>query len=632
MSVSGRSAITTAAAWIEELRTIPSSPFATSMIWRASGSLSYTRRSSGSSARYCVEALRAAHHRLGDQLRDPVPRPVVEAEHARRVARGGAREHAAEGHDLGDRAAPVLVGDVLDHALAALDREVDVDVRHRDPLGVQEALEQQVVLERVDVRDAQAVRHDRAGRRAATRADRDAVVLRELDEVPDDQEVGREAHPLDHAELHLEPLDRLGRRRVPVALAQALVREAPQVALLGLAVGRGEARDQHLPELDLDAAALGDLERAGERLRPLGEVGRHLVGVLEDRTRWCRRTASAPAACSSSARTGAPCGCRSPRGAGSGRRPWPRAGGRARSPRLHDPLVGLVLGGDAVLLDLEVDVVGPEDLHQLVRVGARLARDAVDDPPAEARLEAARERDHALRVALEQLQVDVRLAAPVALEIARRAQLDEVAKALVAGREQGEVVALVAHLLRAPVVDEVGLEAEDRLDPVLPAGLVVLDRAVHHPVVGEPERRLAERRRALRQRVDPAGAVEHRVLGMDVEMREAHPGSEYTVGGRRLRDLPLVAENAAERRMAASGCDVRARLRVADQPRVYVPDRPARAPIPLAAPRRRAAAVPEACFAQAATLHRLASPRHGGFSPRRMPRARPDGSARGGRS
>ena len=37
-SVSGRSAITTAAAWIDELRTVPSSPRATSTIWRASGS------------------------------------------------------------------------------------------------------------------------------------------------------------------------------------------------------------------------------------------------------------------------------------------------------------------------------------------------------------------------------------------------------------------------------------------------------------------------------------------------------------------------------------------------------------------------------------------------------------------
>ncbi len=45
MSVSGRSAITTAAAWIEELRTIPSRPWATSMIWRASGSSSQALRS-----------------------------------------------------------------------------------------------------------------------------------------------------------------------------------------------------------------------------------------------------------------------------------------------------------------------------------------------------------------------------------------------------------------------------------------------------------------------------------------------------------------------------------------------------------------------------------------------------------
>ncbi len=37
-SCSGRSAITTAAAWIELLRTIPSRPWATSMIFFASGS------------------------------------------------------------------------------------------------------------------------------------------------------------------------------------------------------------------------------------------------------------------------------------------------------------------------------------------------------------------------------------------------------------------------------------------------------------------------------------------------------------------------------------------------------------------------------------------------------------------
>ena len=39
-----------------------------------------------------------------------------------------------------------------------------------------------------------------------------------------------------------------------------------------------------------------------------------------------------------------------------------------------DLLVALVLDGEAVLLDLEVDVVGAEGPHQLVSVGASVGR------------------------------------------------------------------------------------------------------------------------------------------------------------------------------------------------------------------------------------------------------------------
>ena len=75
--------------------------------------------------------------------------------------------------------------------------------------------------QRIDVRDPQAVGDEAAGGAAAARADGDAVLLGEADEVPDDQEVGVEAHVVDDAELHLHALDRLGGRRVAVALAQA---------------------------------------------------------------------------------------------------------------------------------------------------------------------------------------------------------------------------------------------------------------------------------------------------------------------------------------------------------------------------------------------------------------------------
>jgi hypothetical protein len=46
---------------------------------------------------------------------------------------------------------PYLCLDVLDDLAAPPHAEVDVDVWHRDPLRVQEALEQEIVLERVDV-------------------------------------------------------------------------------------------------------------------------------------------------------------------------------------------------------------------------------------------------------------------------------------------------------------------------------------------------------------------------------------------------------------------------------------------------------------------------------------------------
>ena len=96
--------------------------------------------------------------------------------------------------------------------------------------GVEEALEQQVVLERVDVGDAQRVGDDAAGRRTAPGSDGDAVVLGELHEVPDDEEVGVEAHLADDAELEVEAFAHLGAGLGAVAARDALLAQVAQVA------------------------------------------------------------------------------------------------------------------------------------------------------------------------------------------------------------------------------------------------------------------------------------------------------------------------------------------------------------------------------------------------------------------
>ena len=256
---------------------------------------------------------------------------------------------------------PVLVGHVADHAVAPLHREVDVDVRHRDALGVQEALEQQVVRERVDVGDLQRVGDDRAGRRAAPGPHRDAVVLGELDEVPDDQEVGVEAHPVDHLELRSRaarsPRPAAGRRsgaRRPSSASSR--RYSPS----GSPVRRRVARDQHLAELDARPAQRSAISSVvGTASGQAANDGRHLVGVLqielvgvEAQLRLGQRGLGLHAE-----QRGVVVVVLAAQVVDVGRahqRPPDLAG------HAHDALVGLVLVGDAVLLHLEVDVVGPK--------------------------------------------------------------------------------------------------------------------------------------------------------------------------------------------------------------------------------------------------------------------------------
>ena len=70
--------------------------------------------------------------------------------------------------------AAVALGRVLDHLAAVAGVEVHVDVGHLLAARVEEPLEQQVVLDRVDVDDAQAVGDARARRAPPPRTDADA--------------------------------------------------------------------------------------------------------------------------------------------------------------------------------------------------------------------------------------------------------------------------------------------------------------------------------------------------------------------------------------------------------------------------------------------------------------------------
>ena len=186
----------------------------------------------------------------------------------------------------------------------------------------------------------------------------------------------------------------------------------------------------------------------------------------------------------------------------------------------------LELDEQVVLAEDVLELGGPLKCELLVTDKQRLQHDAT---------EAAGGGDEAFVVARQQLPVDARLVV-VALEIRSRGQLEQVLVALRRLSQQRQVVVeLVAAVavptavidlaaahwaLEAGVGRHVRLGADDRIDAVGVAGLVEVKDAVHVAVVGDPERRLAILCSRRDQVPDPRRAVEHRVLGVGVEMGE----------------------------------------------------------------------------------------------------------------
>ena len=101
----------------------------------------------------------------------------------------------------------VLVLHPLEHLAASVVVEVGIDIGERDTVGVEKTFEQQVVLDRVDLGDAQAVGDNRSGCRSTAWTYHDAqLVLSRVDEVLHDEEVARETHRLHDVQLELHSL------------------------------------------------------------------------------------------------------------------------------------------------------------------------------------------------------------------------------------------------------------------------------------------------------------------------------------------------------------------------------------------------------------------------------------------
>ena len=105
-------------------------------------------------------------HRVGGiirhQLAEPVDLAVGHLQHAADVAEHGAGLKLTEGDDMGDAVGAITLAHIGDHLVAAVLAEIDVEVRHRDALRIEEALEQQPEADRIEVGDGERIGNERA--------------------------------------------------------------------------------------------------------------------------------------------------------------------------------------------------------------------------------------------------------------------------------------------------------------------------------------------------------------------------------------------------------------------------------------------------------------------------------------
>ena len=219
------------------------------------------------------------------------PERLAEVADRRPCAVGGER-----GHERRVLASVALVH-ARDEHVADVAREVEVDVRQRGDLLVEEAPQQELVLDRVDVREPGQVADDRGHARppppprrqhrarGVRAADLDGHLARQLEQVAVEEEEPRQPQGADDPELGLEPArGLLGARPAGVALGDEVAAELGQAAgggrVLGPRVAVAEVTREVEPEAIGEAARLvHGLGVVAEALGHGGRRGQRVGGV-----------------------------------------------------------------------------------------------------------------------------------------------------------------------------------------------------------------------------------------------------------------------------------------------------------------------------------------------------------------
>lgn len=458
------------------------------------------------------------------------------------VADGGAGAHGTEGDDLGDFFVAVAAHGVFDHEVADVIGVVEVDIGHGDAAGVEEAFEDEAVGDGVDAGDAEGVGDDGAGAGAAD-VPPDVVSFPfivavigvgvavffppfvgtggEFAQVPDDEEVGFEAHAADDAEFMFEAgaeLFVVGGAVGAVAVDEAFFAEVAEVGGRGVPVGDFKDREVISFGVEVDITHFGDKEAVFEGTGDVAKEGGHfgvrfeiifLVGEAEAFgvvDRGAGLDAEQDIVGSGIIGTGIV-------DIIGGEEAEVIAGGH-----VDERFVDFGEFRDAMFLEFDEEAVWAEDVEIFAHEGVGGVHIAVHDGLGDFGGETAGGGDYSFAVAIEEVVVDAGFVV-VAIELGRGGDLEEVEVAgLVLGEEEHveAVFVVVGVAVGHAAGGDVGFETDNRFDAPVFAGTVEGHGAVHGTMISEGDGGLVELFGVFDEFVDTAKAIEEGEFTMNV--------------------------------------------------------------------------------------------------------------------
>jgi hypothetical protein len=189
--------------------------------------------------------------------------------------------------------------------------------------------------------------------------------------------------------------------------------------------------------------------------------------------------------------------------------------------------------GDAVVLDFDEEVFPAEDVDEPGGGLPGLLEAVVKQMLWHNRCQTTRESDQAAGVTGERLVIGARfIIKPFQVRVGH--QFEQVLVALEVFREQAEVVVALAVLgpavlFQTRLFGQINLAADQGLNAFAFGGIVELNGTEHVAMISEGHGLHAQGGGAVHQAIDPTGAVQQAVVGVDVEMDEIGGGGRHAI-------------------------------------------------------------------------------------------------------